>query len=228
MTQVKVIVLSFLISFTLLSSRCRKHCDPENPQTLYFPGELKTYLDFGNGSYWIYKDSASGNIDSLVLAKRTWGWDEAFGTNECKQKVAYKKIESLSMSYLLYRDGSFLYNYTEQTNNSSKLQTSLYDAFTILINDYNNMVVMHFPFSDTSYTGGGYRVTEEFLDSITINGTLYSHVLKINKNLIEYPMNSHLEIYYKDNIGCILSKSRDDLHPNLNFKKQIIYYKIYN
>jgi len=50
-----------MISILFLASNCKKK------PTYYMPQEFKDYVDFPVGSYWVYEDSISGNIDSIYL-----------------------------------------------------------------------------------------------------------------------------------------------------------------
>ena len=77
MQKLKLLFLLPITAFVLLSARCR-HCDPVVPVTLPFPDALKPYVDFGVGSYWVYEDSATGKLDSVILVDKKWGHEKYF------------------------------------------------------------------------------------------------------------------------------------------------------
>jgi hypothetical protein len=59
----QLLFLAIAISTALLAARCAK------PQTIYIDQDTKDYCLFGEGSYWIFQDSATLKTDSLVITK---------------------------------------------------------------------------------------------------------------------------------------------------------------
>lgn len=70
MKKRKTLTITALILSAGLMMVCMYSCFKEFP-TYYIPEEMKTYIDFPEGSYWIYEDSLSGRIDSVYLLERT-------------------------------------------------------------------------------------------------------------------------------------------------------------
>lgn len=62
--RAKAILLMFILVLVLTTLSCRK----EKP-TYNMPQEFKDYVMFPEGSYWIYEDSITNNIDSISLYK---------------------------------------------------------------------------------------------------------------------------------------------------------------
>jgi len=58
----KNIIISILV-FVMLATSCKK------PPTYYINSDMKAAFNFPVGSYWVYKDSLSGQIDSFYVAK---------------------------------------------------------------------------------------------------------------------------------------------------------------
>jgi hypothetical protein len=54
-----------LLSLLMLVFSCREKPDPP---TYLFPSEFLPYIVFQNGSYWVYEDSATGALDSVVVS----------------------------------------------------------------------------------------------------------------------------------------------------------------
>lgn len=115
---------------TLLLSACQK--DKNESQSL-IDSELKAFYDFEPGSYWILKDSASGALDSLVVANKYSSFRNSSG-------VIYESVlldmrtHSLSTSninsfwYIELRDmttaGLMIRNFDQQTTGRVSLLVS--------------------------------------------------------------------------------------------------------
>ena len=55
----------FLLALPLLlAGGCHKP-EPDEPEAVPLPAELKSYTLFEPGTYWIYQDSASQRLDSV-------------------------------------------------------------------------------------------------------------------------------------------------------------------
>lgn len=225
MQKLKLLLLLPIAAFVLLSARCR-HCDPVVPINLPFPKELKPYVDFGIGSYWVYQDSTTGKKDSVVLIDKKWGWDEASGMNDCKEYVVGKRVESLVLKYNVYRNDTFQRSYTIQSSNGNKLQTSINDTFTELDNS-DGGYILSYPIERQAFEhSSGYRITQKFIDTITVNSIKYSNVL-----IIKAVLSGGIEFYsyyryYQIKTGLILSLGRDTLNANGNYNRQLIRSKI--
>jgi hypothetical protein len=60
--------ISFMLLFiSLLTTECHKK---SQKTTEYIPSELKDYALFQPGSFWIYKNENTGNIDSTFISKK--------------------------------------------------------------------------------------------------------------------------------------------------------------
>jgi hypothetical protein len=95
MAQRKAIILSLLLSISLLSFQCKKHCDPVTPEIVMIPQEILDYVDFNIGSYWITKDSVSGRIDSVVVIGRKHIMEDQKQINECGDLLLTKQFENV-------------------------------------------------------------------------------------------------------------------------------------
>ena len=54
--------------FSLTSTSCKHEDDPK--EVVYLSDSLKAYCDFQVGSYWVYQDSVSKELDSVYIYKR--------------------------------------------------------------------------------------------------------------------------------------------------------------
>jgi hypothetical protein len=227
MKSILQVCFSLTISLALFSSSCHKKCDPpHDPLVLKFPDALRPYIDFGIGSYWVYQDSATGRLDSIVLTAKEWGWDEASALNSCTNKLEVnKRVESLKLFYKEYRNGIFAYDLTAQTRNRNKLDSSINDLITE-IDDQDDLYVISHPLQRSTFGHfSSYDITQGFIDSITVNGFLFSDVLE-EKAVPSLNANSYYyKSFYKENIGMILSFARD-ANKSETFYRAIIRYKI--
>jgi len=62
----KKIVIPTLLSVIIMTASCQNEPIP----TYYMPQEFKDYVDFPVGSYWIYEDSISGDVDTFTIIGR--------------------------------------------------------------------------------------------------------------------------------------------------------------
>ena len=87
-----------LISFLLLIfvQSCR---EPELP-TYYMPQEFKDYVVFPVGSYWVYKDSVSGVLDTVTLQEQTFSIVEV--------DIGYKVERVVQTYYYSIKDSQYL------------------------------------------------------------------------------------------------------------------------
>ena len=66
-----LVPISLIIGFfTFTSTSCEKPGDEENYPTYYLSDTIKAYNDFRAGSYWIYQDSITKEIDSSFIFSR--------------------------------------------------------------------------------------------------------------------------------------------------------------
>lgn len=223
-SKLRLFLLIPLASLVLLSARCR-HCEPTAPVTLPFPEALKPYVDFGVGSYWIYEDSATGRLDSVVLINKVWGWDEASGLNKCKELEIGKRVESLQITYNVYQNGVFQWSYKIQTSNGNKLQTSINDSFTEL-DDENSFYILSFPLiRKTFFHVSSYNITQDFVDTLAIDGKTFRNLLHVHSSNSSGVKNFIYDEYYKDKIGKVLELELDTFH-NKSRRRELVNYKI--
>jgi hypothetical protein len=77
-------ITHFFLLFTILISGCRPDeiTGPSSPyeHTLYIPQEAKDYCYFQPGTYWVYQDSATGELDSVYVYEADAGIDTVTAT----------------------------------------------------------------------------------------------------------------------------------------------------
>jgi hypothetical protein len=77
-------ITHFFLLLTFFMSGCRPDeiSGPGTPadQTLYIPQEAKDYCYFQPGTYWVYQDSATGELDSVYVYEAGAGIDTVIAT----------------------------------------------------------------------------------------------------------------------------------------------------
>jgi hypothetical protein len=80
---------------------------PDLSWPLYIPNEMKAYVEFKPGTYWVYKDSISGQLDSVYVTYHNTGFDTTTGHIFYDWGV----FEWLITEYKSSRTGYFYYTY---------------------------------------------------------------------------------------------------------------------
>lgn len=222
MSNAKLFLLLPIAALVLLSARCR-HCDPVAPVTLPFPDELKPYVDFGIGSYWVYEDSATGRLDSTVLTNKVWGWDYDYAKNGCDQIYVRKKVETLDLNYSFFQDGVYKNSYSE--HRLYTLGWDTYDGNSLLVDD-DDWFVIGYPLDGSRFYDNGYDISQTILDTVSVKGNIYSHPLKITSVPSSGMKYFLYNKYYKENIGCLKFTGLDTINPKDNYNLSLIRYKI--
>ena len=207
----------------LLSARCR-HCDPVLPVTLPFPNELKPYVDFGVGSYWVYEDSATGRLDSTVLTNKVWGWDFDYAKNRCDEIYVRKKVETLTINYSIFQNGVFNRSYS--IHRLYMLGSDAFDEFTEL-DDNDGWYIISYPLERPIINHTTlYDITQTKVDTVWVKSSFYLKPIKIiwvPTFGIKYFSSFD---YYIPKLGRIKMTTIDTLNRNGNYTLNLIRYKI--
>ena len=89
----------FVAACLLAMMGCR---DKDDLPTYYIPQDMKDYVMFPVGSYWIYEDSLTGAIDSVYLAAQRTKIENLADedTRKAENLEQYFKSSFLNMTYL--------------------------------------------------------------------------------------------------------------------------------
>jgi hypothetical protein len=75
-----------LLSLLMLVFSCREKPDPP---TYYIPDAYKSYIAFQLGSYWVYEDSVSGALDSVVVDQYKHDFSPYYEDLDAPDEVLY-------------------------------------------------------------------------------------------------------------------------------------------
>ncbi len=94
----------------LLFQSCKK-----KDETAYINPELKKHFNFQKGSYWIYRDSLTGDIDTLMVSGTATSITERdpgrsiFLIERQRSDLWFRKFQPFLTGYLELTDNSILY-----------------------------------------------------------------------------------------------------------------------
>jgi hypothetical protein len=207
-----ILILSLL--FLLFADSCKKKC-PEL-KTRYIEQEMKDWILYKPGSYWIYRDSISGGMDSVFKTQTEIEIVENFDNNNKHGKqnpCAYEKYESLTVYYesIIYGQkfslrgrygrGSGVQNNTNPVNGSCYIFNENHSG-----GDGGFSKYMFFPVLQG--TVGRWASSWTFIRHDTIysqhevEGKAYENVLRVHDNA-NGAYNADTKFYHAKNIGVI-------------------------
>ena len=141
---------------------------PPQVETIYIPEEMKPYIMFPVGSYWVYEDSATLQTDSFYLkeilidtVQSPDGQTDGFTTSLYERLIQYFKDESedIFISFTSFKYNDFLYyqhffgavfKHDIPLNNfliiegDSLIHVLNYDTLTLLEETYSNVLVLDY------------------------------------------------------------------------------------
>ncbi|MEW6468676.1 MAG: hypothetical protein AB1458_07115 [Bacteroidota bacterium] len=198
-----------ILPFLLVLSSCHRD-DPVNPpppSPLSVPQEVKDYCYFKPGSYWVYRDTATGIEDSVFTLSAQTGWDTAIINGK---EQAFEWFQCITRSDL---DGYDYYYWTNMTWKTSdgrvpvfreKTTIGDYEGKTILLSDKFSIPNIMYPYSQN-----GIVSFVAVLDSFQINNEAFFNVVKFNdtENITENYNNTNF--YISKHIGIIKKELLD-------------------
>ncbi len=195
--------LFVLLSIVLTTSRGCDSCKEDiktictENNTLKIPQEIKDLFWYKDSSYWIYKDSVSGQFDSCWISESNIGIE-----NELTEKInPFSKGKC-------FETGLFKVNSNNQITYKSGINPSITNKGIAFENEHFNIIVSNnFDFTRIRFKGleldtfnfeGGKVIR---LNNINVNGIEYLNI--INLNYIKPSIDIYKRIYYANKIGII-------------------------
>ena len=217
----------FIIFLNACNSDChdKGNCDPEYYR--WDLGEARDYLWADTGSYWIYKNSKTGELDTQTCIGATTYWVTAHGTtNYAKHitidnEVLYRRIFS-SFNQWVYIDKTNGVNPNAATRENNKI---LYRSVSGEGINYPFI----FPANLKSCYGTSNALTTctNTDTSLVVNGQTYDHVVVFDVNIDEIweeklaCIRPNTKYYWVKNIGLIRKTMN-----RCNYSWDLIDYKI--
>ncbi|HYG16064.1 MAG TPA: hypothetical protein VEC12_09945 [Bacteroidia bacterium] len=207
-----IITVFFALAIIVLNS-----CKEEEPDEIVvaFPEDAVNYFYFKTGSYWIYQNNKTNEVDSVWVHHSFKSW---YSAESWDKKTIYKieliRMECNTSSYGTYWSFDFRpFNYAGNQNNVSY---SLWGGRS-KISELTRCTLWKYPFNeginqvsnikgvDTSL----YRIAGTH-NTVTIGSKTYSSVLKVNITNCIFMDKHDINMYWAPNYGIIKIEDLDD------------------
>lgn len=206
------LILGFVL-LVLVLSFCKKDVavSPKAIKNIYVSNTIKEWAFFGVGTYWIMRDSASTNIDSIYVTEVITG-SKKFSYSNDTDVVAEEITIKIRCTF------GFFEHILNSFNNDVKILTAPSKSVTVFSFDTTNV---------TSVIGDGIN-RNNVLSSYTVLSVPYSNVTRISYSYKLYGQ-SHGEYwitgkdYWKKNIG-IIKKYNFQANPNASPYELLRYH----
>lgn len=227
MTRIVTVVVVIYILVQGLYSCKKPGADPV--AIVYLDQALKNYYDWQEGSYWVYKDSLTGDVDSFVVSK--YYYDEGINAKDYNVQKVNIIINEYPVNRPVTRSNSNVLLWTLQRNSAAldyrfhpdsfeKALTLSFGPIPFIIED--SIYYYQGPpcISDTSYYG------THKLATLNVGTTQFNEVFE------KYYRRSSIECYdlipqddtYFINQDAGLVKMRLNNYVNRNW--ELLYYHI--
>lgn len=174
-------IIIVICTAVCLAVACRRLHDDD---IIRLPQELKDYVMFPVGSYWVYQDSVSGQKDSMVLTNQQIivksGGHSFEGYYECLEQTFYS-----SLGGNLFCDANII-------NNNDPLLYTYNNGHGFFYAPFGNAYLIHFYLTP--------------LDSITINNNTFVSVTVLTSNY----SSSNRKYYWVNGIGLVRTEISED------------------
>jgi hypothetical protein len=161
--------LCLLSSALLLLNACKREPEPQKYLGNYPLGEVKDYLYFKPGSYWVYECDSTGELDSQVMVSIDTPW---FHKSYIDYQVLFFIRKSITHNVVFSTD-----NFYDVPYNSN---FSYFDAYNINISGNGTSAydcVFFYPFDSLKYGyGSSPTYYKGYLDSLQVLGKWYKEV----------------------------------------------------
>ena len=224
--------LNYLVIF-VFACLTLSNCKPEQPDPpptdlgFFGLGEVKDYQYFKEGSWWVYRNSINGKLDTQIV---TDVFIDTVYQSTKKQKVAIEDLD-----YTVYSKSTkwIYYNYNHPGGISiPNWKWSYYMNTNKHGKDFGGEIETFFyPFKIDNGTGSSISF-QDTLKIFTLLGKTYHDVAVffIRHDYIEdYPLSGHSAKYYwAKGLGMVYHEIRDFNDTSIILKKdELIDYKIY-
>lgn len=202
----KTTIHVFGLMILVCMAGCRKGED-EVTGPLLIPQEVKDYMYFEPGTYWVYIDSVSGRVDSVYVYQTTHSFDTlTLGKNP---KRAYEIFVVKAHSEMDGYDYYFEVNTTYSANDNSifnlfkeKLKPGHYVGQTVLFN-YKPIKGQIF------YEANATKTIIDIYNSFNLSGRIFYDVVQVYQDLSVIEVSNHANCFFSKNYGLIRKELAD-------------------
>lgn len=142
-----------------------------------FDSTALLYINLPNGRYYIYKDSASGTIDSVITySKMNWIYKSSVAGNPSIPLYYYDTFDLTLANYWSYNPNLIFFKGHASCDSNYKNMQVFTDSNFILHNEETNLPAFWCPFTSTG------ALEYRKISSIIIEGTIYTDVHSFSAN----------------------------------------------
>lgn len=185
----------FLVILLLIGCGCVPG-EGDDSTTYYIPDEFKAYIIFPKGSYWIYEEANTKEIDSVYIYRS----ESNIENGASKLGYNYEKYTSGYKSSLSEQDSVRGFGYPDLNDQN----LFVYEEFRL--NDFTNAPYTFFSGGSIAqtikYTSDFAIQYESFYTSLKIEDDTYQNVKVFHHNINYFSYQSE-RIYFAENIGII-------------------------
>jgi len=178
--KTRTLFLLIIAWFIILGTNCKK----EKP-TYYMPQEFKDYVMFPEGSYWVYLDSISNNIDSVSIINITIGFDQ---DNHQICDCIYEQMTQIF--YSSFYNSNYTYN----------AMPSFFDARVYHLRNVTYLLFVN-PYEEQSYLSFEYK----YFNAFSVRDSIYYKVMMFSNSQYNAKIKQQ-DIYFSKKIGIIKRK----------------------
>lgn len=209
---------------TLISSNsCKKDFQPgEFP----IPQELLDYYYFKPGTFWVYKNDKTGEIDTTVIMDARRGWNEGTKGDKYEQAEVYinSSLDGYTYKYFVYTQPS-----SGCIKDNKNNPCYVINCIKTKPGNYVGEQIVFTYFIKIGYSGySGVKGTNystfnvlSYNDSTALNGTYYYSVCKFSLIPCFIQNDKNIIFNWAKNIGIIRKENKTD-----NENWDLMYYQI--
>ncbi len=175
----------FTILLIVLLSTCRKKADPPAENLGFFSlGEAKDYLLFKPGTWWVYKNSYTNELDTMILTSC------AMDTVHAESKIRFFDYEAMGFGILSKRDNAYYSSPGSSMNADASTFSATWSWECQRIGGYHLMHTttpsttgsgFFYPFDKSKRGNGVYETTfDDRKDSLIVGGKTYYDIVSFS------------------------------------------------
>lgn len=223
--------IGFYFSLILLATCCKdKEPKPKEPITYtYTLGEAKNYIWAKIGSYWIYKNTATGELDTQTCTSFAFNNYESKGSNADSKHITVEYEKVYSTIYSSFNNWTYSLSTVSPSANATNPQLYRTIFRKEIISQFEGIIECFFhPFELGVHAGtGSHTCTYIGMDTtLTIQGKTYNNVVRFDidmdeimeKNCQYIPITTY---FWARNVGLIKKNIK-----NCNYSWELIEYNI--
>jgi len=197
-------ILTMLAVFTFTG--CKKK-DDDNVGPLYIPQAVKDYSLFLPGTYWVYIDSVSGRVDSLVVYETTHGFDT----------IHYNNSPISVFEIYVVKAHSYLYDYDFYIEANATYSVNDPDVFDIFEEKLKpgdfvgrTVVFIYKPYKgQVFYWGNSTHTVQDVYPTYSLKGITYKDVVQIYHDISGIDVSNHVTNYIAKNYFIVRKELAD-------------------